>query len=517
MLKDPRQGFLLSSGIELWTRAFWARLLQIDSDIGYGADCIQDSTRYSMPKGRSSRNPPPYLSALLIMISLLFPWTILASDYEIGNEFLHIVSPGECLSRIARRYLPLTEAHTIRELVQEIRERNHIEGTMIQPNQRLLIPLVQPTPLNSRSVPKEREFEARGIYINRFSMACRKMSRLVDELLAHEGNTVILDGKDMSGRLSYPSRVDLAREIGASTNPLIGNPAKLFHHLHLKGLHVGVRLVLFYDPLLAAKRPDLAVRSASTGGPWLENGKQAWVDPSHPTVQTYNLAIAKELAEMGVDEIQFDYIRFPAMGNTHDASYSFDEQEVSKHQVITDFLARARQELASYKLLLSVDVFGVMGWEHPDDIQTTGQKIGDLAQYCDVMSPMIYPSHFYGPFQSISNPGDQPFAVVSETCQKFSDLLEGKEITLRPWIQAFPFGTRTFGDRYIFEELHALSKSTAKGWLLWSAGNAYDVAWKGVAKWNNRTLPEPFMDVQTSRLNSSSLVENPDPPAVRGM
>jgi hypothetical protein len=442
-----------------------------------------------------------YLPALLISIFLLFPCAVFAKDHENGTEFLHVVSPGESLSKIARLYLPLTEAYTVIDLIQRIKQRNSLTGTMIRPNQHLLIPLVRSTPLISKTNPKDRDFEARGIYVNRYSMGCRKMNRLLDRLIALGGNTVILDAKDMSGKLSFPSGVTLAREIGASANHIIADPAKLFHYLREKGLHVVIRLVLFYDPLLAAKRPDLAVRSASTGEPWLENGKRAWVDPSHPTVQRYNLDIARELAEMGVDEIQFDYIRFPTMGNTRDAAYSFKEQETSKSQVITSFLAQAREELAPYKLLLSVDVFGVIGWEHPEDIQATGQKIGDLAKYCDVMSPMIYPSHFYGSFQNIVNPGDQPFTVVYETSRRFSALLEGKEVTLRPWIQAFPFGTSTFGEDYVLEELRALNQSKARGWLFWSAGNAYDVAWKALDQWNNTALERKTVKAQISQLD----------------
>jgi hypothetical protein len=442
-----------------------------------------------------------YLSGLLISIFLLFPCAIFARDFKQQSEFVHVVSRGESLSKIARLYLTLTESYTVTDLIQKIKERNSLTGTLIRPNQRLLIPTVRSTPLISKPISKDRDFEAKGIYINRFSMGCRKMNRLIDRLIGLGGNTVILDGKDMLGKLSYPSRVPLAREIDASSNPIIADPAKLFHHLHEKELHVVVRLVLFHDPLLAAKRPDLAIRSASTGEAWLENGKRAWVDPSHPTVQRYNLDIARELAEMGADEIQFDYIRFPAMGDTRDATYSFEELEIPKHQVITSFLAQARKELAAYKLLLSVDVFGVMGWEHPEDIRATGQKIGDLAKYCDVMSPMIYPSHFYGPFQDIPNPGDQPFTVVSEACKKFSALLAGKEVTLRPWIQAFPFGTSTFGEEYILEQLRALSQSEAHGWLFWSAGNAYDAAWEALAKWNNTTLEGKTIKAQMFQLD----------------
>jgi hypothetical protein len=447
-----------------------------------------------------------YLSGLLIVFLLSLPWSPFAQDFKKGAEFLHLVSPGESLSQIARLYLPLTEAYTVRDLIRSIQEQNDLKGTLIYPNQRLLIPLARSTPLVSKPVPQGRDFEARGIYINRYSMGCRKMNRLLDTLIALGGNTVILDGKDMSGRLSYPSRVKLAREIGADANPTIRYPAKLFHSLNQRGLHVGIRLVIFYDPLLASKRPDLAIRSITTGEPWTENGKRTWVDPFHPTVQRYNLDIAKELAEMGVDEIQFDYIRFPTMGNTRDARYSFDEEKIPKHQVITEFLAQARKELAPYEVLLSVDVFGVMGWGRPEDIQMTGQKIDDLAQYCDVISPMIYPSHFYGPFQSITNPGDQPFFFVSETCRRFSVLLEVEEITLRPWIQAFPFGTSTFSEEYILEELHALSQSRARGWLFWSAGNAYDVAWKALAQWNNGAMKRKMMETQFS-LTDERLIE----------
>ena len=438
-----------------------------------------------------------YFSWFLIVLFLSLPWSPFAQDFKQGAEFLHQVSPGESLSKIARLYLPLTEAYTVRDLIRGIQEQNGLKGTLIHPNQHLLIPLARSTPLVSKPVPKGRDFEARGIYINRYSMGCRKMNRLLDTLIALGGNTVILDGKDMSGRLSYPSRVNLAREIGASANPIIRYPAKLFHSLNQRGLHVGIRLVIFYDPLLAAKRPDLAVRSITTGEPWTENNRRTWVDPFHPTVQRYNLDIAKELAEMGVDEIQFDYIRFPTRGNTRDAGYSFDEKKIPKHRVITEFLAQAREELAPYKVLLSVDVFGVMGWGRSEDIQMTGQKIDDLAPYCDVISPMIYPSHFYGPFQSITNPGDHPFFFVSETCRRFSALLEGEEITLRPWIQAFPFGTRTFSDEYILEELRALSQSGARGWLFWSAGNAYDVAWQALAQWNDGALKPETMETQS--------------------
>jgi hypothetical protein len=417
------------------------------------------------------------------VITFFLPGAIFATNETEVTEYVHRVLPGESLNKIAYQYLPLTKAYSVGDLVKEIKNLNGIQGTLIHPNQHLLIPLVPSDSEPARTIPKDTAFEAKGIYLNRYSIASQKMGRLLDKLIASEGNTVIIDGKDMAGRLSYASKVNLAQEIGANTRPFIGDPARLFQYLHKKGLHVAVRLVVFFDPLLAAKKPEMMLRT-TTGAPVLEQGKAAWVDPSQSAVQNYNLAIAKELAQMGVDEIQFDYIRFPTTRSSRKAVYGPAGQKIPRHVIITDFLAKARKELAPYKVLLSIDVFGILAWGRKQDIEATGQNIEDLAKYCDVISPMIYPSHFDKPFQGISNPRTQPFLLVSEACRRFSTFLEGSNATLRPWIQAFPWRARNFNKNYIIEELRALHQSKARGWLLWSAGNVYRVAWRALAQWN---------------------------------
>ena len=413
---------------------------------------------------------------------------VLAQDIQKDTEMVHRVSPGESLHKIARQYLPLTEELTVNDLVEKIKVLSGVEGSLIRPNQWLLIPLVRSSPVAAKTVPKETDFEAKGIYMNRYTMVSQKMTKLIDELTAVGGNTVILDGKDMSGMLSYPSRVNLAREIGANGSPVTRDLAKLIHYLHKRGIHVGIRLVLFYDQLLAEQKPELALRDSITGDPLMEDGKAAWVDPSHPVVQDYNLGIAKELAELGVDEIQFDYIRFPTKESIEYGDSFPDGHTISRHEIITDFLARARKELAEYQVLLSIDVFGIIAWGKSEDVLMTGQKIEDLARYCDVISPMIYPSHFHNPFRGIEDANERPYLLVSKTCKRFSRLLKDSQATLRPWIQAFPLRTDHFNEDYLLEQLRGLDESRARGWLLWSAGNKYDVAWKALAEWNDDSL-----------------------------
>jgi hypothetical protein len=431
-----------------------------------------------------------YLFVLFYAPIVLLPTNIFAQDIEKDTQLIHRVSPGESLHKIARQYLPLTEELTVNDLVERIKVLSGVEGSLIRPKQWLLIPLVRSSPVAAKTVPKKTDFEAKGIYVNRYTMASKKMKKLIAELAAVGGNTVILDGKGMSGKLSYPSRVDLAEEIGANAEPVTRDLAKLIHYLHKRGIHVGVRVVLFYDELLAEQKPELALRDGVTGHPVMENGRRAWVDPSNPVVQEYNLGIARELAEMGVDEIQFDYIRFPTKENVEYGESGFYRQEVPRHKIITDFLARARKELAAHQILLSIDVFGIIAWGRSKDVEMTGQKIEDLATHCDVISPMIYPSHFHNPFRGIVDPSERPYLLVLETCKRFSRLLKNSQVTLRPWIQAFPLGTNNFDEEYIFEQLRALDQSKVRGWLLWSAGNKYDVAWKALAEWNDDSFGE---------------------------
>jgi hypothetical protein len=454
---------------------------------------------------------PIYLLVFFLGIFILLVNDVVAEDVQKYTEMVHWVSPGESLHKIARRYLPLTAELTVSDLIEKIKALSGVEGSLIRPNQRLLIPLVRPTPVAAKTIPKRIDFEAKGIYLNRYSMASKKIRRLVDDLIASGGNTVILDGKDMSGMLSYPSRVNLANEIGATASPVTRDLGKLIHYLHTRGIHVGVRLVLFYDELLATAKPGLALRDITTGEPLIENGKIAWVDPGQPAVQEYNLLIAKELAEMGIDEVQFDYIRFPTKENVEYTKLSLDEQMTPRHKIITHFLAQARKALAPHKVLLSIDVFGIIAWGRSEDTQITGQKIEDLARYSDVISPMIYPSHFDNPFQGIVNPNAHPYLMVSETCRRFSESLADSKVTLRPWIQAFPLGAGNFDEDYILQQLHALDESRASGWLLWSAGNSYHVAWQALAQWSDMDFKvknisaDPFLDDLTSeKFNGSN-------------
>ena len=201
--------------------------------------------------------------------------------------------------------------------------------------------------------------------------------------------------------------------------------------------------------------PELAVKSHKTGQPWRENGKLVWTDPSQPKVQEYDIALAKKAAEAGADEIQFDYVRFPAEGDQKDASFYFQTEHPDWHRsdVIADFLKHAYAEIHPTGALLSLDVFGIMAWQRPVDLAHTGQDIVRMAKYCDVLSPMIYPSHFFG-MDGIAHPGDAPEHFIGESMERFEKITQGSGVVIRPWLQAFRWRTKTYSPKYIEAQVH---------------------------------------------------------------
>ena len=215
-------------------------------------------------------------------------------------------------------------------------------------------------------------------------------------------------------------------------------------------MHAIARVAIFRDERLVVAHPELAVKSKRTGQPWRENGKLVWTDPSQPKVQEFDIALAMKAAEAGADEIQFDYVRFPCRRRSERRQLLFPNQhpEWQRSDVIADFLQHAYAEIHPTGALLSLDVFGIMAWQRPVDLAHTGQDIVRMAKYCDVLSPMIYPSHFFG-MDGIAHPGDAPEHFIGESMERFEKITQGSGVVIRPWLQAF-----RMADQDLLSEVH---------------------------------------------------------------
>ncbi len=386
---------------------------------------------------------------------------------------IHTVKPGDSPGAIAYRYLPQTMFMMTGELEAAIRRANPgLTGKHLQPGQQIVIPGIEaapPEPLRPAPMPKSSEI--RAIYLTGWTAGSAHGLDLIRRWKELGGNAVVFDLKDFDGLVNVSFSHPLAPE---KQHPPIRSLAKLVRFLRRLNLQSIGRIALFRDQELATHHPDLAVQSRRAKGPWRENGKPVWVDPSRREVQDYNIALARHGAEAGIDEIQFDYVRFPAEGDQADAQFSFQSEhpEWPRTKVISDFLERAYNQLHPLGVLVSLDVFGVMAWQRPIDLAHTGQDIPAMARFCDVLSPMIYPSHFFG-MDGIAKPGDAPEHFISESMDRFRKVTAETGVVLRPWLQAFAWRTKTYSPEYIRTQARIAEERGGVGFLFWNARNDY--------------------------------------------
>lgn len=397
--------------------------------------------------------------------------TSLSPKISAPGTVLYETRRGDTVVSVARHYLSQTSYLTSSELAEAMRGANgNLKGTFLRTGQQLTIPGILDSPVAEKAIPVQKDFEVRAIYLTGLMAASDRGIKIVQRWRDAGGNAVVFDIKDSDGTVNIPFEHPL---IGAHKVYLHDVP-KYVHFLHSQGMHAIARIAIFRDERLVVSHPELAVRSKKTGQPWRENGKLVWTDPSRIEVQEYDIALAQAAAAAGADEIQFDYVRFPAEGEQKDAQFSFMQShpDWQRSDVIADFLRRAYASLHPKGVLLSLDVFGVMAWQRPVDLSHTGQDIVRMAKYCDVLSPMIYPSHFFG-MDGVARPGDEPEHFIGESMERFEKITHGSGVVIRPWLQAFAWRTKTYSPKYIEVQVLTAKNKGGIGFLFWNANNDY--------------------------------------------
>ena len=392
---------------------------------------------------------------------------------------LYTVQRGESIAAIAHHNLARTSFLLTVQLEAAIRAaNNNKKGDFFKPGQQIIIPGILAAPIveHPSTVPPDTEF--RALYLTGYTAGSENGLRVIRDWQAAGGNAIVFDLKDFDGLVNVPYKNPLAP---TSNSGLIPDLPKFVHFLHSLGLHGIARVACFRDAYQALHTPSLDVHSRATGNPWRENGKLAWLDPSLREAQDYNIGLAKMAAEAGADEIQFDYVRFPAEGDQKDARFAFESvhPQWTRADVISDFLGRAYAQLHPLGVLLSLDVFGVMAWQRDVDLAHTGQDIPAMARHCDILSPMIYPSHFFR-MDGYNLPGDAPDHFITASMDRFKEITQDTHVVIRPWLQGFAWRTKTFSPAYICEQINLAKSNGGIGYLFWNARNDYRVLFSGI-------------------------------------
>jgi hypothetical protein len=404
-----------------------------------------------------------------------------------GNFLIYRGLHATSTSALASYALPFTSYYKSSKLEKAICDFNNIRRGAVEAGKSVLIPHSLPSRMpDMKNRVKTPLIFTRGLYYTGSSAGNERILDSVSQSSNAGVNTVVFDAKDVTGIVNYNSRVPEVLDFGTSDKRSIDDVAKLIRGLKARGIYVIARVAVFRDHLLAKKAPECAIRSKRNGGIWNERVNEIWCDPTNKETQDYNLQIAIELAEKGVDEIQFDYIRFPTAGELSDARFAWSFGAMPKERAIEHFLARAYKELSARNVNVSIDVFGVVAWGHEKDIEKTGQRIELLAKHCDVISPMLYPSHFNNNFDGYSNPGDAPYYFINTGCKKFRE--RAGKTAIRPWLQAFGWRVSNYNPRYILEQIRGSNDAMAGGYLFWNAANNYDTVIDALKSMKSKVL-----------------------------
>ncbi|MBS4218012.1 putative glycoside hydrolase [Bacillus sp. FJAT-49711] len=332
-----------------------------------------------------------------------------------------------------------------------------------------------------------RHFEypdaVRGIYVTGHSAGGSKFNDLVKLIDSTDLNAMVIDVKDDWGQITYKLPKDSPfAHLGQN---YIHDPKEMLDVLEEKQIYPIARIVVFKDSTLPKTRPDLSFKDGKKI--WVNGRGESFVNPFLKEVWDYNVDIAIEAAKLGFQEIQFDYVRFPEGFENRDTQLKYGlghykdskEDNVQKRvHAVTDFVAYAKEKLAQYGVKVSVDIFGYTATlpEAPG----IGQNFSKISENVDVISSMIYPSHWTSYF-GITKPDLEPYKLVREYAKlENAKLKELKSPPVsRPWLQDFTASYlgagnyQVYGKEQVEAQIKALYDEGIDEYLLWNAGNKY--------------------------------------------
>lgn len=323
-----------------------------------------------------------------------------------------------------------------------------------------------------------------------------------------EINAIVVDLKDYSGTTVFSSTTALP---GGGGCTYYSGFADLVRQLHEREIYVIGRLTVFQDPVYTARYPSEAVGSRSSGGVWRDKKGLSFVDVSSASFRKYIVALAREAYDLGVDEINFDYIRYPSDGNMADAKYlttGFSKAE-SLERFFIELTAALREPVLSTAghsepLKLSADLFGMTATNY-DDLNI-GQVLERTLPYFDFVAPMVYPSHYPPRFNGWPDPNAVPYDIIYYSLSRAverttatttpvaslaytpityastsSSTLPAPHLyskpaypagKIRPWLQDFDYPV-AYTPAMVKAQIQATYDVGLTSWMLWDPRNEY--------------------------------------------
>lgn len=327
----------------------------------------------------------------------------------------------------------------------------------------------------------------KGIYLTSYSAGNpNKIEELISYMDGNDLNSMVIDIKDDTGNVTADFKSE-NEHIQKNTADYIDDLDGLLKRLEEKQIYPIARIVAFKDSLLAENQPEMSFRYPD-GRVWKAGNGEAFINPFLKETWDYAVNVGIEAAKAGFKEIQFDYVRFPEGFEVwgSDLVYemgdyaSQDTDDVTKRvDAITDFVEYAHEKLLPYGVDVSVDIFGYAATV--PEAPGIGQNFSQIASHVDVISSMIYPSHWGASYFGIDRPDLYPYELVDEYMKVELPLLDSLEHTpvTRPWLQDFTASYlgegyyQNYGSAQVKAQIQALKDHGVTEFLLWNAANEY--------------------------------------------
>ena len=299
-----------------------------------------------------------------------------------------------------------------------------------------------------------------------------------------ELNAVVIDIKDYTGVVSFQNNFP---QMSVERGCVVSDMREFVAELHKADIYVIGRISVFQDPSYTKLFPELAVKKKSDGTVWKDYKGLSFIDVGAKPYWDYILELSKTSYEMGFDEINYDYVRYPSDGNMQDTHYTWtigpastSSPQATKAEMLKSFFEYLHDEMDETDAKLSVDLFGMTTTVVVD--MNIGQILENALPYFDYISPMVYPSHYPKTWNGFANPADHPYEVIKISMSGALEreeawrLSEGLATTtaskMRPWLQDFNLGA-TYGPDKVRAQIQATYDVGLTSWMLWNAGNKY--------------------------------------------
>ena len=318
--------------------------------------------------------------------------------------------------------------------------------------------------------------EVRALYLN--AVAVRSIDNYIEFAKNNNINAFVIDIKD--------------NETPAYNSPVMKkySPTNYNHALNEydeyksnvkkakdAGLYLIGRITTFKDSYFVEDHKEVAITN-KLGEPFSHNGSY-WPTAFNRYVWEFNVELAKEaVTEIGFNEIQFDYVRFPdrttklEIDGVIDLHNTYDEEKAEALQNFVMYACDQIHELGAY---VSIDVFGESA---SDYVTAYGQFWPAVSNIADVISGMPYPDHFHPHEYGIKEVvWTVPYKILNAwgTQVKSKQDIIPTPAVVRTWIQTYNTSKEpsvVYDASKVSDEIQALyDNGLDGGYMTWHSGS----------------------------------------------